>query len=187
MRYQILLLITILSFSFIFAGCGAAETTTTNNSAATNTNANTAVVVNANNPVGTTTKPEAATTNDAPTLAPVVLAYYEAWKKKDDARLKKVFSQDTLKDFETGMKEDKKTSLSEWMSTSEQVPDKPFEIRNEKIEGDKATAELRGGSYGVWTPFVFVRENGEWKMTNRSPDFDRIKDAAKSSNTNAAK
>jgi hypothetical protein len=189
MRNQFLLFITILSFSIIFAascGGGAAnQTTTTNNAANTNAanTANTAAANNANSAIATTRKTETETTNNAPTLAPVVTAYYEALKKKDDSALRKVFSQKTLKDWEADMKEEKKTSLADWMTSNEQVPEKAFEVRNEKIEGETGVAEIRGGSYAVWTPFKFVRENGEWKMTNESPDFDAVKKAASDANT----
>lgn len=180
MRYQILLFITILSLPFIFAGCGGSQpaTNTTINNNAANTPAN-----NSNASIPPPKKTETETTNNAPTLAPVVTAYYEAWKKKDDAALKKVFSQSTLKSFEEGMKADKKTSLAEWLSSTDTMPDKPFEVRNEKIEGDTGVAEIKGGSYGVWTAFKFVRENGEWKMTNETADFDAVKKSATESNT----
>jgi len=181
-RYQILLFITILSFSTVFAGCGSQSAA--NNSTAINAeNTNTGAANNSNSPVQTTKKPETATTNDAPTLAPVVAAYYEALKKKDDAALRKVVSQATLKTWEADMKEEKKTSLTAFLTDLEPAPDKPVEVRNEKIDGDSAVAEIKGGSYAVWTPFKFVRENGEWKLTNESSDFEAVKKAATQSNT----
>lgn len=182
MRYQFLLFTAILSFSIIFAGCGSppAANNTLNTSA---TNTNTAVVTNSNSAVPTTKKPEAETTNNAPTLAPVIAAYYEALKKKDEAALRKVVSAETLKTWEADMKEEKKTSLIAFLTELEPAPEKPFEVRNEKIQGDEGTAELKGGSYAVWTPFKFVRENGAWKITNQSPDFDAVKKSATDANT----
>jgi hypothetical protein len=114
-------------------------------------------------------------------------AYYEALKKKDDAALRKVISQDTLKMWEADMKDEKKTSLTGFLTDLEAVSEKPFEVRNERIEGDTAVAEIKGGNYGVWTPFKFVRENGEWKMTNQSPDFDDVKKSASDSKPANAK
>jgi len=182
MRYQFLLFITILSFTLVFAGCGGepAANNPVNNSAA---NTNTVAANNSNNSIPTTKKTETATTNDAPTIAPVVMAYYEALKKKDDAGLRKVVSQATLKEWEADMKEEKKTSLIAFLLEIEPVPEKPVEVRNERVEGDSAVAEIRGGSYAVWTPFKFVRENGVWKRTNESPDFESVKKAASQSNT----
>lgn len=187
MRYQFLLFITILSFSIIFAAaCGSqpsANNPATNNSANNNAG-NTNIAANNSNSLTPTSKnPEAATTNNAPTLAPVVIGYYEALKKKDDAALRKVVSQDTLKTWEADMKEEKKTSVTAFLTELEPAPEKAFEVRNEKIEGDSGVAEIKGGSYGVWTPFKFVRENGEWKITNQSPDFEDVKKSASESNT----
>lgn len=179
MRFQILFFIAILTVSIFLSGCPAANAPanstnikTTDSNTATNANTNSAAL-------GTTKSPEAATTNNAPTIAPVVLAYYEALKKKDDAGIKKVMSQTTLKTLEADMKTEKKTSLAEYIAEIEPAPDKPFEARNEKIDGDTAIAEIKGGGYAVWTPVKFVRENNEWKMTNQSPDFDSVQKSAK--------
>ncbi|MDQ3800219.1 MAG: nuclear transport factor 2 family protein [Acidobacteriota bacterium] len=181
MRNRLLFFITILSFAIIFsAACGGGSQPAANNTAATNGagNTNTAVVTNSNSLTSTGKKPEAATTNNAPTLAPVVAAYYDALKKKDDAALRKVVSDDTLKTWEADMKEEKKTSLTAFLTELEPAPETPVEVRNEKIDGDSATAEIKGGSYAAWTPFKFVREGGQWKITNKSPDVqDMPKDA----------
>ncbi|MDQ2747758.1 MAG: hypothetical protein M3T96_10930 [Acidobacteriota bacterium] len=162
---------SILLFSAIFfIGCGTSESVS---NTATNANANTiAVVVNndANNPLAATKTPEAATVNNAPTVAPVVAAYYEALKKKDDAALQKIFSQATLKSYQADMKEENQKSLAKFITDLEPVPDKPFEARNETIEGDSIIAEMRGGSYPNGIKIKFVKENGAWKMTNESPE-----------------
>jgi hypothetical protein len=49
------------------------------------------------------------------------------------------------------------------------------EIRNEEIKGDTAVAEIRGDSYPNGLKAVFVKENGEWKLTNKSPALDNMK------------
>lgn len=38
-----------------------------------------------------------------------------------------------------------------------------LEFRNEKIEGDEATIEVKN-SYGIWDAVPFVREGGAWKI-----------------------
>mgnify|MGYP001254014404 CR=1 FL=1 len=181
MRYKIFALLSILSFSIIFVACGGDQPAANSNAANTKSASNTAAN-DAGNAVATTKKPEAETTNDAPTLAPVVAAYYEALKKKDDAALRKVFSAETIKSLEADMKSENKTSLAEFITELEPAPEKPFEVRNEKITGDTGIAEIRGGSLGVWTAIKFVKENGEWKMTNESTDFDAVKKDAESEN-----
>jgi hypothetical protein len=165
-----LILITALIF---LKGCATTETP--KNAATVNGNTNTAnsAVVETNTAAAfnTTRTPDAPTTNNAPTLAPVVTAYYNALKSKDDAALRKIFSQATLKTMEADMKADEITSLYEFITATEQIPAQPFEVRNEQIQGDKAVAEIRGGSYPNGIRRIFVKENGEWKMTNDSPAF----------------
>jgi len=153
-------------------GCGG--TANTANTAANTSNvANT--TANSNNPLETTKKPVAATTNNAPTIAPVVQAYYEALKIKDDAALRNVLSKQLLNDRESDMKAAKKTKMAEFIAETEIVPDKPVEVRNETISGDKAVAEVKGGTYVNWTKLAFVKEGGVWKFSNESPETEGMK------------
>ncbi len=178
MRFFILFFLIVF-----FIGCGTSENL--NTAINTKPSAANSATSNADNPLNTTKTPEAATTNNAPTLSPVVQAYYAALKTKDDAALKKIYSQETLKSLEADMKAEKKTSLSAFITELEPVPDRPFEVRNEQIQGDTAVAEMRGGSYPNGIKIKFVRENGEWKMTNESPEIQSVKQSA--SNSNSAK
>jgi len=41
------------------------------------------------------------------------------------------------------------------------------EYKNEKIEGDKATLEVKN-SYGIWETVPFVKEDGVWKIDKKS-------------------
>jgi hypothetical protein len=59
-------------------------------------------------------------------------------KRKDDAALRKIYSQATLKSLEADMKDEKKTSLAAFITELEPVPDTPFTVRNEQIQGDEA-------------------------------------------------
>lgn len=168
----------------MLSGCSNTETPNTNAGNTKPGNAN-STPGNSGSVLNTIKTPEANTSNSAPTIGPVVMAYYEALKKKDDAALRKVLSAQNLKTLEADMKAEKKNSLSAFISELEPAPDKPFEVRNEQIMGDVATAEIRGGSYAVWTPLKFVKEAGEWKMTGESPDLDKVKKTA--ANTTAVK
>ena len=173
-KSAVLLSFFILSF---LTGCSTTETPT--NSAGTNSaNANIART-NAENPMGTTRKAEEATFNQAETIKPVVMAFYEALKKKDDAALRKVYSRETLKSFEADMKAEGAKSLIEFID--EPAPEQPFQVRNEQIQGDTAIAEIRGGVYPNGIKFKFVRENGEWKITNEYPDIQSVKQSATNS------
>ncbi|HEY0426812.1 MAG TPA: hypothetical protein VGC76_03295 [Pyrinomonadaceae bacterium] len=180
MRFQITFFTAILIFSVFLTACPSPE--------APNANTN---PVNSNAPKNTsngnlnpTKSPEAATTNNAPTITPVVKAYYEALKKKDDAALKKVMTQEFINALEADMKAEGGKSLAAYAAELEDLK-ATIEVRNEKIDGDKAVAELKGGTYVNWTPFEFARENGEWKFTGKSPDVKSVKESV--TNSNAAK
>ena len=62
------------------------------------------------------------------------------------------------------MKTEKKNSLLAILEDNEFPIEEKRDVRNEKMEGDTAVAELKGGSLGVWTPIAFIKENGEWKL-----------------------
>ena len=75
---------------------------------------------------------------------------------------------ETIKLFESQMKEDKIKTLVKFLETDE-ISGKICEVRNEQITGDTAVAEIRADPYPNGLKVVFVKENGEWKMTNKSP------------------
>lgn len=156
--------------------CGGTETANTGNSVNTNI-ANTTVTNSGHGPLTPSKTPEAPTTNNAPTLGPVVQGYYDALKKKDDAAVRETITAEFLKDIESDMKEEKKTSLAAFLAETDD-PNTPIEIRNEKIEGDKGVAEVRGGVYKNWTAIAFGKENGKWKLTGGSPEIESVKQSA---------
>jgi hypothetical protein len=148
---------------------------------ANNAVANNAVGNNSNNVLQTTTSTPEATTNNAPTLTPVFKAYCDAMIQKNEAALRRIYSTDTIKHFEEQMKADNIKSLLKFLE-DDQVG-KLCEVRNEQITGDSAVAEIRADSYPNGIKVVFVKENGEWKLTNRSPALDSVR----SSNSNTAR
>lgn len=162
-------------------GCGGDSGNKTN----VNTpNLNSPVVNNNNNGGVTTIKKDAGpTTNEASTLKPVVVAYYEALKKKDDAALRAVLSKEMIAGIERDMKEEKKTGLAAYMLETEKIPETQIEVRNEKIEGSKATAELKGGTYFNWSSVAFINEDGKWKLTNGGGEMEGVKPVDPVSNT----
>jgi hypothetical protein len=184
MQFKTISILIALAISVLASGCGTA---TTPNANAGNFNAANTAAANANNPLETSKKPEAATTNNAPTFAPVVAAYYDALKKKDDAAMRKVLSQDLIKDIEADMKEEKKTSIASYLAEIDQVPETPVEVRNETISGEKGIAEVRGGAYPNWTKLAFVNEGGTWKLSNESPEVESVEQGSNSKPSNAVK
>ena len=161
---------TLLATATLISACGGTTETTNTSTANANANANRPANANVNkDPLGTEKAVQEATTNNAPTLSPVYKAYCAAWEKKDDKALRSVYSSDTLQDFEQQMKEDNIRSLSEFLS-EDNASTSLCEARNEKITGDTATAEVRTKGYPNGITVVFVKENGEWKLTNRRPE-----------------
>ncbi len=181
MRFQILIFCTVLIFSIFLTGCPSSPTTTN-----TNSNANQTIVSDPNKPTNsgleTTKTPIEATTNDAPTVAPVFKAYCDALTKKDEAALRKVYSAATLKSLEADMKAENEKSLVKYLEV-DRVSNKLCEVRNEKIEGDVAIANVKTEGAPNGFNVKFVKENGEWKLTTEFPDFKAVKDSVGNSNT----
>jgi len=67
------------------------------------------------------------------------------------------------------MKTDKKTGLASYLAETDQLPEKQMEVRNEKIEGNKGVAEVKGGSYVSFVKIAFINEGGKWKLSNETP------------------
>lgn len=116
-------------------------------------------------------------------------AYFEALQKKDAAGLKKTLSKGTLEMFEQFAKaQNPPKSLDEALQTglasSTTAPDanKVPETRNEKIEGEKATLEVKNDKTGAWETVPFVKEDGAWKIA-----FDQMfRDAFKNMGSSGA-
>jgi len=164
-----LLLPTMFAAAALLSACGGATETTNTNSTAANANANRLANANRVDPIAAQTATPEATTNNAPTLNPIYKAYCAAWEKKDEKALRSIYSSDTIKDFERQMKEDNVRSLSEFLA-DDNASTSLCEARNEKITGDTASAEVRTKGYPNGITVVFVKENGEWKLTNRRPE-----------------
>ena len=181
MAFRMPILITGIAISGAAVSCGDAGTTT-NTTSKNTTNTNTATT-NQNSPVAVSKPPQEQTTNNAPTLSPVFVAYCTAMEKKDEAGIRKVYSKDTLADFEKQMKEEGAKSLVEFLSI-DQVTTALCEVRNQVITGDTAVATVRtAGMPQGNVKVVFVKEGNDWKITNRSPDLDAVKQTAPNSNS----
>lgn len=172
-RNSIYILLT--AGSLLAEGCGGGPEPNSGNgnktAVATSAASNTA---RANNAVETTKKPVAETANTAPMVAPVIQAYYDALRKKDDAALREILSTAYLAKVNGDMKKDKKSGMAAYLAEYDTVPEKPVEVRNEKITGDKAVAEIKGGAYVNWTGVGFINEGGKWKITGESSDITNV-------------
>jgi hypothetical protein len=93
-------------------------------------------------------------------------AFYEALRDRNVEAYKKTVSKNSLQMLEKMAKDMDKT-LDEYIrldidKPTRALPDK-VETRNEKIEGDKATLEVKNIE-GGWNTIPFVKEDGQWKI-----------------------
>ncbi len=90
--------------------------------------------------------------------------FYTAARSKDVAGLKGMMSKEALADTEREAKK-RGQSLDDFLAGQGQYfpPNMP-EIRNEKVEGDKASLEFRREGAANWSTAWFVKEDGEWKV-----------------------
>ena len=94
--------------------------------------------------------------------------YTKALKQKDTASMKVLLSNETIKMHEQEAKA-QGVGLDEIIKRETLIsPDQTtVEYKNEKIEGDKATLEVKN-SYGIWETVPFVKEDGVWKIDKKS-------------------
>jgi hypothetical protein len=94
-------------------------------------------------------------------------AYITATKQKDTTTMKRLLSSESIKMHEQEAKAQNVVLddivKRETLFTEGQ---KVVEFRNEKIEGEKATLEVKN-SFGGWETIPFVREEGEWKIDKK--------------------
>ncbi len=173
MKFYITFLVIAL-FTMLSACGGSATVTNQPNANRNSTVANTATSTNSNDAMVPVKPPEAATTNDAPTIAPIVAAYYSALRSKNESALRDVLSAANIARLEAQLKEEGRKDFVEFIAETETMSP-PVVARNEQINGDKATAQLKGGTYANWTTMVFVKEGGKWKWSGDSPDTETLR------------
>lgn len=100
-------------------------------------------------------------------------SYINAIKKKDTTTMKNRLSSESIKMHEQEAQAQNLT-LDDIVrrETLFSEGQKVVEFRNEKVEGDTATLEVKD-SFGSWTTLPFVREDGEWKI-NKKAYADRL-------------
>lgn len=94
-------------------------------------------------------------------------AYVTAVKQKNTTRMKELLSSESIKMHEQEAKSQnltlddivrRETLFSEGQKT--------VEFRDQKIEGETATLEVKN-SFGSWETVPFVREENEWKIDKK--------------------
>lgn len=100
------------------------------------------------------------------TPAQTMKNYVEAGREMDVAKLRDAFSRNSLKEFD---EEARRQNISVEENMKKMIdPAKAMtvniEMRNEKIEGDTATLEVKNALVGEWETVPFVKEDGRWKI-----------------------
>jgi len=93
--------------------------------------------------------------------------YVTAVKLKDTTKMKLLLSSESIKMHEQEARAQSVT-LDDIVQRDPLISDaqKVVEFRNEKVEGDAATLEIKD-SFGSWTSLPFVREADGWKIDKK--------------------
>lgn len=93
--------------------------------------------------------------------------YTKAVKAKDTTTMKLLLSADTIRMLDQEAKS-QSVALDEIVKRETLFPEsqKVFEFRNEKIEGEKATIEVKN-SFGQWETWPFLFEDSQWKIDKK--------------------
>lgn len=101
-----------------------------------------------------------------PTPSPTdtLKTFIEASKNKDAEKIKKTLSKGTISIIEETAKT-QNTTVDELLKKDNGMTVKEMpEMRNEKIEGDAATLEVKNVVTGDFDTIPFVKEDGGWKI-----------------------
>ncbi len=178
MRFQNLLYIFIFTLSIFLLGCPGEEPKTPEaNENVSNSNTTAEQSDNSNNPLKTDAQAPRTEEKVAETLKPVVDAYCAAINKGDDAALKNIYSQASWNALSADARFEGKT-VSKYLGESEPIGNQ-CKVINERISGEVAEAIVITQTYPKGVPLKFVKENGSWKMTNQSSDFDAVRKNSK--------
>ena len=155
--YRFTRLVAILVFgAFVITACNKAANTNNSNSS---NNANTASSPMANKNSGT---PPTAGDYSTPTAA--FKTFYYAVKANDIEAVKRSMSKKAMEDVTRSAAQENKSVDDSLKDMSKDTPAGLPEVRNEKIEGDKASAEMKDDKMDRWIPIYFVKEDGKWKI-----------------------
>lgn len=164
------LALTITALNLL--SCKTANTGVNNSTATTNGNAATAAANNASPAVANTQSSPTPTTQQqnasGPAQSPLetLKAWQTAINKNDIEGFKKTLSKAVLKKYE-GVDANNTPRINalfaDLTALYENYLPMPFKTRNEEINGDTATYEVRDYGY-KWQTIVFRNEDGEWKI-----------------------
>ena len=90
--------------------------------------------------------------------------FYEAAKSNNIEGIKKSLSKKTMESITKAAAKDNKSVDDSLKDMAKDAPSKVPETRNEKIDGDKATLEVKDDKLDKWDSVPFVKEDGMWKI-----------------------
>lgn len=90
--------------------------------------------------------------------------FYEAAKSNNVEGVKKAMSKKTMNAITKAAAKDNKSVDEALKDVAKDAPTSPPETRNEKIDGDKATLEIKDDKKDKWDTVPFVKEDGMWKI-----------------------
>jgi hypothetical protein len=90
--------------------------------------------------------------------------FVEASQKKDVEAIKQTLSSGTIKMIEESAKKQNITLEESLKKDDSNALKEMPETRNEKIEGDTATVEVKNKATNDWDKIPFVKEDGKWKI-----------------------
>ncbi len=102
--------------------------------------------------------------------------FVAAVKAKDEDAIKRLLSASSVKTFEL-MAKTQNTSFFKAVTQEDEETLKVLpEVRNETIEGDEATLELKDPKRNDWDKLKFVRVDGSWKIALfTEKEFEKMK------------
>ena len=102
--------------------------------------------------------------------------YIKAQKKKDTTTMKLLLTAETLKAHEQEAKA-MGTTVDDIIKRESMIGESQtaVEFRNEKIDGERATLEVRN-SFGTWETIFFLLERGEWKIDKKGSADNLIRE-----------
>jgi hypothetical protein len=117
-----------------------------------------------------------ACTQKAETPLETFKTYTKAIKQKDARSMKVLLSDATIKMDEQEAKAQGISLDDVVLRETLFIPNqKSVEFRDEKIEGEKATLQVKN-SFGSWETVPFVREDGAWKIDKAGAANQMMKD-----------
>jgi len=148
---KLIFLSTLITVTIMAAACGSGETTPgggNSNSPQENSAASTPM--------------DSATVIGSPTEA--IRIFIEGVRAKDEKAMRSALSKASVAAFDKRAEEGKVSFFDAVVGEDLEEMSKMPEMRNEKIDGEKATLEVKDPNNDKWDPVPFVKEDGSWKI-----------------------